>query len=122
MDSQLLAFLTQIRDYIWGLPLIILLVGTGVFLTIRLKGLQIRGLFYSLYLAFIKRKEDDQEKGDISQFKALMTAHAETVGRKYCLGCHSYRCGRSGGSFLDVDHRTFRDGHQIFRSGIGDKV
>ncbi len=86
MDSQLLAFLTQIRDYIWGLPLIILLVGTGVFLTIRLRGLQIRGLFYSLYLAFIKRKEDDQEKGDISHFQALMTALAATVGTGNIVG------------------------------------
>lgn len=80
MESQLLNILTQIRDYIWGLPLIILLVGTGIFLTILLRGLQIRGLFYSLYLAFIKRKEDDQEKGDISHFQALMTALAATVG------------------------------------------
>lgn len=86
MESQLLAILTLIRDYIWGLPLIILLVGTGVFLTIRLRGLQIRGLFYSLYLAFIKRKEDDQEKGDISHFQALMTALAATVGTGNIVG------------------------------------
>ncbi len=86
MESQLLAFLTQIRDYIWGLPLIILLVGTGVFLTIRLRGLQIRGLFYSLNLAFIKRKEDDQEKGDISHYQALMTALAATVGTGNIVG------------------------------------
>lgn len=80
MESQLLDALTQIRDTIWGLPLIILLVGTGIYLTIRLRGLQLRGLFYSLHLAFIKRKEDDQEKGDISHFQALMTALAATVG------------------------------------------
>ncbi len=80
MEGQLLDILTQIRDTIWGLPLIILLVGTGIFLTILLRGLQVRGLFYSLYLAFIKRKEDDQEKGDISHFQALMTALAATVG------------------------------------------
>ena len=86
MENQLLAFLTQIRDYVWGLPLIILLVGTGVFLTIRLRGLQIRGLFYSLNLAFIKRKEDDQEKGDISHFQALMTALAATVGTGNIVG------------------------------------
>jgi len=86
MENQLLAFLTQIRDYIWGLPLIILLVGTGIFLTIRLKGLQIRGLLYSLYLAFIKRKEDDHEKGDISHFQALMTALAATVGTGNIVG------------------------------------
>ena len=58
MEGEILNVLTAIRDFIWGLPLIILLVGTGIFLTIRLKGLQIRGLFYSLYLALIKRKEE----------------------------------------------------------------
>jgi AGCS family alanine or glycine:cation symporter len=80
METQLLNSLTQIRDLVWGLPLIVFLVGTGIFLTFRLRGLQLRGLIYSLYLAFIKRKEDDQEKGDISHFQALMTALAATVG------------------------------------------
>ncbi len=80
MEAQILEFITRIRDFIWGLPLIILLVGTGIFLTIILRGLQVRGLFYSLYLAFIKRKEDGEQAGDISHFQALMTALAATVG------------------------------------------
>ncbi len=80
MEAQLLNILTDIRNFIWGTPLLVLLVGTGIFLTIRLKGLQIRGLIYSLYLAFIQRKEDDEEAGDISHFQALMTALAATVG------------------------------------------
>ena len=80
MDNQILAFLTGIRDFIWGPPLIILLVGTGIFLTFRLRGLQIRGLFYSLKLALFQRKGDEKEAGDISHFQALMTALAATVG------------------------------------------
>jgi len=80
MEAQILEILTAIRDFIWGLPLLVLLVGTGIFLTIRLRALQIRGLFHSLYLAFIKRKEDNKEEGDISHFQALMTALAATVG------------------------------------------
>jgi AGCS family alanine or glycine:cation symporter len=80
MEGQILSVLTDIRNFIWGTPLLVLLVGTGVFLTFRLKGLQIRGLMYSLYLAFIKRKEDSDEAGDISHFQALMTALAATVG------------------------------------------
>ncbi len=86
MEAEILKILTAIRDFIWGLPLIILLVGTGIFLTIRLKGLQIRGLFYSLYLALIKRKEDDEHEGDISHFQALMTALAATVGTGNIVG------------------------------------
>jgi len=80
MEEQLLKILTEIRNLVWGIPLIVFLVGTGIFLTIRLRGLQIRGLIHSLYLAFIKRKEDDKQKGDISHFQALMTALAATVG------------------------------------------
>ncbi|WP_083465890.1 alanine/glycine:cation symporter family protein [Salidesulfovibrio brasiliensis] len=60
--------------------MLILLVGTGVWLTIILKGLQFRELWYSLYLALIKREEADADKGDISNFQALMTALSATVG------------------------------------------
>jgi len=80
MEDQILKILTGVRDFIWGAPLIVLLVGGGIFLTIILRGLQIRSLIYSLYLAFIKRKEDDEQEGDISHFQALMTALAATVG------------------------------------------
>ncbi|HQI38363.1 MAG TPA: sodium:alanine symporter family protein, partial [Spirochaetota bacterium] len=73
-------FLNEIRAWVWGTPLIILLLGTGIYLTILLKGLQFRTLFSSLYLALIKRKEYDAHPGDISHFQALMTALSATVG------------------------------------------
>ena len=66
--------------YVWGPPLLILLVGTGLYLTIILKGLQFRSLPHSLYLALIKRHESDDTEGDITHFQALMTALAATVG------------------------------------------
>ncbi|WP_027360283.1 alanine/glycine:cation symporter family protein [Desulforegula conservatrix] len=69
-----------IDSYVWGLPMLILLVGTGIWLTFVLKGLQFTQLFHSLYLAFIKRREDTDEEGDISHFQALMTALSATVG------------------------------------------
>ena len=69
-----------IGGYVWGLPLIILLLGTGLYLTVILRGIQFRKLFPSLYLAFVKRKESDDSEGDISHFQALMTALAATVG------------------------------------------
>ncbi|MFC2169512.1 alanine/glycine:cation symporter family protein [Acidobacteriota bacterium] len=86
MENQILTIMTCLRDFIWGIPLLILLVGTGIFLTIRLRGLQIRALFSSLYLALIKRKEDEKETGDISHFQALMTALAATVGTGNIVG------------------------------------
>jgi len=78
LDSIETAF-NAIGNFIWGWPLIILLIGTGLYLTIILKGLQFRQLWHSLYLALIKRKEEGSE-GDISHFQALMTALAATVG------------------------------------------
>ena len=86
MEDQILEVLTALRDFVWGIPLIVLLVGTGIFLTVILRGLQIRGLFYSLYIALIKRKEDEEQEGDISHFQALMTALAATVGTGNIVG------------------------------------
>jgi len=80
MQQKLVAFFHLLSNWIWGPPMLILLVGTGVFLTIRLKGLQFRALVHSLYLALIKRKENNSTAGDISHFQALMTALAATVG------------------------------------------
>ncbi|ABB38643.1 amino acid carrier protein [Oleidesulfovibrio alaskensis G20] len=72
-------FLNLLSGYVWGWPLMLLLVGTGVWLTILLKGVQFSKLAYALHLAFIKRKEHGAE-GDISHFQALMTALSATVG------------------------------------------
>jgi AGCS family alanine or glycine:cation symporter len=72
--------INQIGGYVWGAPLLILLVGTGLWLTLVLRGLQFRKLWYSLWLALVKRKEDRHEPGDITHFQALMTALSATVG------------------------------------------
>lgn len=83
MDGFLKSFeilVNELSAWIWGLPLMILLVGTGLLITIILRGLQFRKLFHALYLALIKRKEEGDEPGDISHFQALMTALSATVG------------------------------------------
>jgi AGCS family alanine or glycine:cation symporter len=66
--------------FFWGLPLIILLVATGLYLTIILRGIQFTKLWQSLYMALVKRKEDGDQEGDLSHFQALMTALSATVG------------------------------------------
>ncbi len=77
-------FLTEIVNWVnglvWGPYMLFLLVGTGVLLTVMLKGIQFTQLGHSLYLALVKRKDDDAEEGDISNFEALMTALSATVG------------------------------------------
>lgn len=79
MEDVLNLFKT-ISGFVWGPPLLILLVGTGLYLSIILRGLQFRQLGYSLWLAFIKRRESSDDPGDISHFQALMTALSATVG------------------------------------------
>ena len=80
MQQLLQDILTRASNFVWGPPMLVLLVGTGIYLTFLLRGLQFRKLFYALWLGLIKRKEDDAEPGDISHFQALMTALAATVG------------------------------------------
>ena len=70
-------FFEDLSGIVWGPWLLILLVGTGVLLTIRLRGIQFRCLVYALRLAFSKERDG---KGDISHFGALMTALASTIG------------------------------------------
>ncbi|WP_312529758.1 sodium:alanine symporter family protein [Paracoccus sp. (in: a-proteobacteria)] len=65
--------------------LIPLLLGTGLYLTIRLGGIQLVRLGAALRLGLIKRSDDDAE-GDISQFEALTTAMAATVGTGNIVG------------------------------------
>ncbi|WP_342514471.1 sodium:alanine symporter family protein [Sporosarcina sp. FSL K6-1522] len=78
MDA-IAAALDKISSFVWGPPLLILLVGTGIFLTVRLAFIQVRLLPYSLRQVF-SRNHDKKAEGDISQFQALMTAMAATVG------------------------------------------
>jgi len=79
------AILEYLGGLVWGPPLLILLVGTGIYLTIRLGGIQFRLTGYSLKLAF-SRNQDSKSKGDISQFQSLMTAMAATVGTGNIVG------------------------------------
>ena len=70
-------FLAELASLMWGPWLLALLLGTGCWLTILLRGIQVRQLFYSLQLTFSKEREGE---GDISHFGALSTALAATVG------------------------------------------
>jgi AGCS family alanine or glycine:cation symporter len=78
--TELTNFFGQLGGWVWGAPLLILLVGTGLWLTVLLRGLQFTKLWHALYLGLIKRKEETDEEGDISHFQALMTALSATVG------------------------------------------
>ncbi|MCU9600487.1 alanine/glycine:cation symporter family protein [Pallidibacillus thermolactis] len=83
--EQLEKLLGNISDFVWGVPLIVLLVGTGIYLTFRLGFLQIRTLGYAFKLTF-SPNQDHSSEGDISHFQALTTASAATIGTGNIVG------------------------------------
>lgn len=85
--EKLQSFLETVDNIVWGPATLILLVGTGIFLTIRLKFLPWKNLFPSLISIFSPESRKVEEgKGDISPFSALMTALAGTIGTGNIVG------------------------------------
>ena len=79
----MLAILDTIDGYIWGLPMMVLLIGTGILLTVRLGLIQVFKLPMALKLIF---KSENKGEGDVDPFKALCTALAATVGTGNIVG------------------------------------
>lgn len=77
---------SSVNDFVWGVPTLVLIVGTGIYLTFRLGFLQFRTLPYALKLAFSPSKQDSKSKGDISHYQALTTAMAATIGTGNIVG------------------------------------
>lgn len=76
-----------ISGFVWGPFMLALLVGTGVFLSIRLKFLPWRNLGYALKSVFRKPDQDAAKgEGDITPFQSLMTALAATIGTGNIVG------------------------------------
>ncbi|TMX37385.1 sodium:alanine symporter family protein [Vibrio sp. Hep-1b-8] len=83
MDN-LQSLLKTIDNFVWGPPLLILLVGTGIYFTFRLGLLQFRHLPTALKLVF--SKGDSGKQGDVSSFAALCTALSATIGTGNIVG------------------------------------
>lgn len=81
---NLQSLLQTIDHFIWGPPLLILLVGTGIYFTFRLGLLQFRYLPAALKMVFSKEPGDKQ--GDVSSFAALCTALSATIGTGNIVG------------------------------------
>ena len=79
----MLEILNAVDGFVWGPPLLLLLVGTGLWLTFRLRFLQVFNLGTALKLIFKAKNDGD---GDVNSFKALCTALAATVGTGNIVG------------------------------------
>lgn len=76
--------LTKIDDLVWGIPLIAVILAAGIFLTVRLKGLQITKLIKAV--KEIKANERTGDQGEVSSFGALCTALSATIGTGNIVG------------------------------------
>ncbi|WP_111858305.1 alanine/glycine:cation symporter family protein [Acinetobacter sp. CFCC 10889] len=78
--QNLQSIMETLSGWVWGPYMLVLLVGTGVFLTLRLMFLQFRLLPFAFKQVFGKHDKAKNSDGDISQFGALMTALSATIG------------------------------------------
>lgn len=79
-------FLTLVDDVVWGPIMLVLLVGTGAFLTVRTKAMCWRNLPYALRSVLSKDARRKKGEGDVSPFSALTTALAATIGTGNIVG------------------------------------
>ncbi|WP_339906555.1 amino acid carrier protein, partial [Pseudomonas guineae] len=70
----------QLNGVVWGPPMLVLILGTGLFLMLRLKFMPLSKIGAGFKLMWQGRKKGDEESGEISPFQALMTCLAATVG------------------------------------------
>ncbi len=76
--------LKMIDDLVWGIPLIVLILAVGIFLTVRLKGIQVTKL--PLAVKHILANEKDGKEGEVSSFGALCMALSATIGTGNIVG------------------------------------
>ncbi|WP_108650300.1 alanine/glycine:cation symporter family protein [Dongshaea marina] len=80
--NWLTELIKQINSFVWGIPMLVMILGVGLFLTLGLRGLQVRKLVTSFRLLWKGRRSDEESKkeGEISPFSALMTSLSATIG------------------------------------------
>ena len=119
MLDRIHGWISAADAFVWGPPLLIVLFGTHIFLTIRTAFMQ-RYLFTAIKLSVTPEKG---AAGDVSPFGALTTALAATIGTGNIVGvATAVSLGRPGRGALDVAHRRPRHGHQVQRSAAGREV
>ena len=81
--------LGAIDDFVWGVPLMVLIIAGGILLTVRLGLLQVRHLGKAL--KFMIKNEEDAH-GEVSSFGALCTALSATIGHHCTLSVITFVC------------------------------
>lgn len=90
--------LVKIDDFVWGIPLIVLILAVGILLTTRLKGLQITKLGKAF--KYIFENDNSGEHGEVSSFGALCTALSATIGTGNIVGVATAICAGGPGALF----------------------
>ena len=90
-------FLVSVDDFVWGIPLMVLILAGGILLTTRLGLLQMRRLPLALKWMFKNEEEGD---GEISSFAALCTALSATIGTGNIVGVATAVCAGGPGALF----------------------
>ncbi len=77
--------IAAIDSFIWGPPLMVLLVGTGLYLTARMRFVQWRGFIHAIKI-LMGRYDEESDPGEVSHFSALATALSATIGTGNIVG------------------------------------
>src|SRR5574344_2912084 len=78
--AQLTQWLNAVNALVWGIPMVVLILGTGLYLQLRLGLLPLRKIGYGFRMIWQSRRVKEGQAGDISPYAALMTALSATVG------------------------------------------
>lgn len=108
--------LKQIDGFVWGVPLIVLIILTGIYLTIRVRGLQVRHLGKAL--KFMVKNEEGGE-GEVTSFGALCTALSATIGTGNIVGVATALAAGGPVRCSDDCSGIFRDGYKVYRGFLG---
>lgn len=81
--EQFTKFLEKVDSFVWGVPLIVLILAAGIYLTFRLRLLQVFHLSKALKFMF---KNEEEGEGEVSSFGALCTALSATIGTGNIVG------------------------------------
>lgn len=105
-----------VNGFVWGAPMLVLLIGVGILMTVRNRGLQFRKFGYAMKntIGKIFHKTHAGE-GEITPFQAVSTALARHGGHgKHRRHHHCGDLGRPGYAVLAVGHGPHWHGHQVF--------
>lgn len=117
--EAIISGINWLDDFIWGMPMIVLLLGTHLFMTVRTGFIQ-RKTFTGILLSV---RKDPDAPGDVSQFQALTTALASTIGTGNIIGVGTaIFLGGPGAGVLVLACRRVRNRYQVRRVPYRRKV